>query len=196
MRKKYCWKIGVVLPGLILAGLALFYLCWADFAINFNRLLGMLVYGDAKGLSMYFKQAGQWGAVPLAFGVGMLQGLVPPVPPEVVARANSSFFGPLPGFLLSAAGYFSGAAAAVAIGRLVNRLISRLVARRSQGDLKFAPSGLTVRIILAVVIAGSCVLPIGWLRLAFYLAGLAGITWSVYLPAAGGGIILSLLLQI
>lgn len=179
MKKSGLWFCRRI-PWIFLVGLALLYVFSAHFAINFSRLLGMLVYGDAKGVEMYYYLAGQWGAAPLAFGIGMLQALFPLISKAVVVGANSGYFGSAAGFFLSAGGFVVGAAVAFSFGRTFNGLGAKIIGR----SLSLAPEGFPAQALMAAIISAACLLPASWLQLIFYLAGLAGIPWRIYLPAA------------
>lgn len=111
--------------------LAVVYARFAVAAIHINRVLYFMSVGDARGLVMYLYCSGAWSLAVFP-GIAALQALAPLLSKAAVIGAGNSFWGGLPAFFLSVAGFVAGSLYAYAAGLVLGLIPSNLAWFRAE----------------------------------------------------------------
>ena len=167
------------------------YIFSADFVINFNRLLSMLVYGDAKGVVMFYYGAGYWGSLLLAVAAGALQAILPLVSKTVIVEANVGYFGAGTGWLVATTGFVIGTVFAYGVGRTLNSIVFRILKPESAQSV----SGIAGTPVMTAVVFTACLLPVWQMQTVVYLAGLVKMKGRYFIAASTLGGSLAYLLK-
>lgn len=156
--------------------LAVVYTRFTAVTIHINRVLYFMSVADARGLVMYLYSSGAWSFA-ASLGITALQALAPLLSKAAVIDANSSFWGSLPAFFLSVAGFVIGSLYAYAAGSVFGSIVSSQINCRMERVERFASryGHYTVLLFYALPFP-----PLGFIS---YLAGLLVLDIKKFLPA-------------